>query len=432
VQASAIGATASSASAIAIGGAGGVGSNGASAGTGAAVTLRSAVSGATQGDLLTLAQTAQAGDGGLADTGQSGAGGDAVSALKFDDTQNTTQSTLVDASVFSIGGNGGHGISVAGGAGGTAVTTGAITGADAVTIEASADGGNGGTSGSAASGPGGSASATVSGSGSNVGIAVNAAGGRGSTAGAATATGTAAGASGTDTATASAALPGGLVSSIATSASTPVTGTSVAQSEAGIGTSYAALPSSTGTVANIIGSPLAADVKTVLHGNPAAKEAFGRGSTIFALGQMAGAHTAGHVEEQTESSTEISIASADLATPGDLTIAFLSPQTSQESGIDGVNVAVVVDGAVVVAQSFTSEASAAAFFSDNVIDLGAITSLGAFQLNVEIDLGVSSNTPDAAFGGSFLLGQPPPAGTVQPLWNQPLAAGFGEPAAHLC
>ena len=155
-----------------------------------------------------------------------------------------------------------------------------------------------------------------------------------------------------------------------TSATTPVAGTSTAESEAGVGTSYTALLPAAGTAANLMGAPLPADVKAALKGNPLAKAAFGRGSTMFALGQLQGAHSSTIDEQQTETSTAISIDTADLATPGELTIAFLSPQTTSPAGIDGISLTVVVDGNAMVAQSFTSEAGAAQFFTDDVVDLG--------------------------------------------------------------
>jgi hypothetical protein len=45
---------------------------------------------------------------------------------------------------------------------------------------------------------------------------------------------------------------------------------------------------------------------------------------------------------------------------------------------------------------------------------------------------VSSSTPGAAFGGTFLLGQPPPAGAALPSAIQPATTGFADLAPHVC
>ena len=107
-KASGAGTTATTVTASATGGAGGAGANGANGGAGATTALTNAVSGMTNGGMLTLTQKAVGGAGGAASGGggAAGAGGGAPALLTLDDSKNATQSATVNATSVATGGAG--------------------------------------------------------------------------------------------------------------------------------------------------------------------------------------------------------------------------------------------------------------------------------------------------------------------------------------
>ncbi len=98
----------------------------------------------------------------------------------------------------------------------------------------------------------------------------------------------------------------------------------------------------------------------------------------------------------------------NLSGAGDLEIGFFNGAAST-TGVTGVTLS-VSNGftSLLPTQTFTSGAAAAAFFTDQAFNLGALATSG--DLAVDIGLTVQTDAPGAHFTGEFILGDPPPGG----------------------
>jgi hypothetical protein len=356
-------------------GSGGAGLDGAKGGAGAASTATNAVTGYTNGGVLTLSQTAVGGASGSSDTAAAGKSGAGISSLTFNDTLSVTQSATVNATVTAAGGAGATGATIGAAAAGTATLV--VTGVGVVNAATTATGGAG---------------VTLSGVG--------------------TATTTATGVSGTISAAANASLlTGQLVQSVAVTTSGAVDGMSVDHAYAAIGGASKSITTGQG-VAYVEGAPLAASISAVLTKNAKINTAFGAAPVFFGIAELGGGYSVGGVTTQTvTSSFSETVDLTKLATPEDLVAGFYSGKTVG-TGFSSMTFDLYADGIDVVHQTFTSAKAATTFFTNNAIDLGSLASgaLSGSTLNLQATMSITSSTAGSGFFGSVIVGDPPAAG----------------------
>jgi len=357
------------------GGAGGLGRDGATGGVGAASTAVNAVTGYTNGGVLTLSQTAIAGAGGSSDKAAGGAGGNAVSSLTFSDNGSVTKSATIDATVTATGGAGGTGGTV--GAAGTGVATLVVVGAGAVNAASVATGGSGML-----------------------------------LAGTAVASTTVTGTSGAYAASAQTSLSAGqLITSVSSTTGGAVNGESLATATAGIG----GLPASVSTVgqgvAFIEGAPSSTGVSAVLTANANIAAAFGASPVFFGIAELGGGHSTGAAATQTVTSTvDESVDLTKLKAPKDLMVGFYQG-AAVGGGVSSVTFDLYADGVDVDHQTFASAAAAQAYFTNNAVDLGSLASgpLSGSTLSLQATMSVTTTAAGSGFFGSMIIGDPPVA-----------------------
>ena len=314
----------------------------------------------------------------------------------------------------AVGGNGGQGTTD--GASGAATADISITGSAQVTTMATAEGGVG-------TNIGGNATASAASSGVDTNATANAIGGSGTThdgTGVATAA-----ISGSDGSAASgkisasaqsgsvastAVVYGASASAVATaSVATGSTDTASAIAQTQIGGAQASFPGASPAVAALDGAPTAAASNAVLAANPAIKSAFGASPSFFSIGELAGGDPATGVTVQSDTSgVETEIDLGNLSGAGDLEIGFFNGAAST-TGVTDVTLSVTNGStSLLPTQTFTSGPDAAAFFTDQAFNLGALATSG--DLAVDIGLTVQTDAPGAYFSGEFILGDPPPGG----------------------
>ena len=417
VSAFAIGGVLAQVSADEVGGNGGNGV-GARGGDGASVNMSNAVGGTTVGGTLSLDQTVEGGNGGkgiptpsyayepnLQGTG--GDGGNASAGLTLDDRQSPSQSQAIDVSETAYGGaGGGEGDGTGGtvtpyGHGGSATVAADIsTGnslangtATSVTVDIDAHGGGGQFAGNAsATGIAAAAQATVTSS----------AEGRASTevAGSTTAVAQATAFSGTVHAIADTLLTAATgpyanpITELYASASTSVAGLTVARAGATIGGS-GSIDTTDQAVSDVVGTPTATPGGTDLSAGLVDLFEWDAGGT-----ESAGA--TGTVTE--ESSLTVNLDLTQLSLTGDLLL-DLHQATLVGTGVTGISFDLDA-GSALVQENFTDPATAAAFFTDDVIDLGPIDQLTSAtkSLSVSLDLRVTADPPGAGFFSDIELG----------------------------
>jgi hypothetical protein len=193
----------------------------------------------------------------------------------------------------------------------------------------------------------------------------------------------------------------------------PVSGTSNAQAEAAIGGSAAMFSTGEQAIATATGAPVPKGIIPVLDANSNIKAAFNHaGASYFAMGEVGGAYSSGGSGTQTDTSTiNLSIDLTQLASRQDLELGLFSG-TSSGSGFSSLALTVVGDGNTLVNQTFNTAAAAVAFFTNDAIDLGALSSgpLSGNTLSLTITATLTTTAAGTSFDGGFLIGDPPPAG----------------------
>ena len=403
------------------GGAGGDGRGNAGGGAGAASTLTNAVSGLTHSGTLTLTQNAVGGEGGFTydNAVAAGNGGAATSSLTFVDTTQAGKSALVNATVSAVGGAGGAGLAGGqDGKGGAAISTAAITGAKAVALTTNAVGGSSdgiNYIGYGINGGGGAAAATGTAIGTTDVTSRSIATGGEGVGSSGNASATATGATGYAEADSSATLyAGALVTALNASSNTDLAGDGTTADTAHdvslsqFGTTVPTMNTSAQGVANITGMPTAANVNTVLAGNGAIASAFAVSPSYFGLAELGGQYSAhGTSSETANTSVSLTVDSSLLATPGDL-IVGLYGGVALGSGVTDVTLDIYADGSDVLHQDFASALAAKAYFTNNAVDLGALS--GGTE-HIQVSLSVTGASAGSGFYGNLLIGDPP-AGTV--------------------
>jgi autotransporter-associated beta strand protein len=358
------------------GGAGGKGVSGALGGNGANSSLSNAVSGSTAGP-LSLTQIAKGGNSGGSDTGAAGIAGSASSSLTF-----TTTCASLNGFSTAIGGYGGNGGTASGG--GAASASISLTNLNAVMAMAQATGGSGGLA-------------------NNHQIAAD---------GAAVAHAAASGISGY--ANAQAATSGGLFKQLSVTANAPVIGHSTAESRALVNQAAPAQSLAAGLSAASFatGLPLASDAQAAVSASPGVQSRFaisGTNNTTLGLLVLGGAYpgTVSGASASYSSTANMSIDVSKLSATHNLEIGLVNP-TFSGSGFDQLRFVVQSQGAVLVNQTFATPSAAQAFFQDQVLDLGGISS-SVKTLNLSIALTVTTQQVGAGFNTGLLVGNVAPA-----------------------
>ena len=173
---------------------------------------------------------------------------------------------------------------------------------------------------------------------------------------------------------------------------------------------------------------------------------FGSSPSFFGIGELGGGYSSGGKNTQTTTSSfQETVDLTKLASRQDLLVGFFGGQ-AVGSGVTNVTLDVYADGTD-YHQSFATAAAAAAFFTDNAVDLGSLASgpLGANTLSLNVVLSVTTKQAGSGFYGSLIVGDPPPshasaaglahamaslAGTSGPL-EIATAQGFGRSVASL-
>ncbi len=406
-----------------IGGAGGAGLAGASGGVGAASTLTNAVTGRTNGGTLGLYQIARGGAGGASSGGTAGAGGAAVSSLTFDDvTANPVHAYEFNSFAHAYGGAGGtESGGSTGGAGGQAnatidVTGVGNTGGSGVSAEAIATGGAGGAG--VAGGVGGTAKALATGiSTKDVHVVATAHGGQGVTvAGHASAKTKSTGTIGTFSKFSSSAdtslAAGQPIQTASANAGGSVDGSQNSKAKVVIGAPAQPFESQGQAVALETAAPDAASTTAVLAANANIKTAFGASPEFFAIDELGGAYakSGGTAPQTTTETVNLTVDLTQLASRQNLVAGFYNA-TELGAGFTSLTFTLTGDGTSLVNKTFTTLASAQAFFSDTAMSLGSL-STGALGGNILTLVATFSITTDAAGSGFYaqmILGDPPGA-----------------------
>ena len=421
VSAFGIGGAQATITAFAQGGDGGS-SAGGRGGDGASVSMSNAAGGTTRGGTLSLTQDVNGGNGGegtptapYADEpnsqGTGGNGGDATATLILDDSQNAnqSQSQAIYASETAYGGSGGG----EGDGTGGAITLGGLGGSADLSAVISMT------------------NQLANGASTSLNIDLDATSGEGQSSGNATATATGTAAAATVDTFASARAASQLAgSALAVSQATALSG----QVQAGADTQL----QGTGTFASPI-SEMTASTYTSVAGTTVARAAAGFGGTITpATGDQAvsivdgrpamtpggtdlssglenlfewdagGTESAGATGTVTEESNlEVEINLTQVSLTGDLVL-DLHQATLVGSGVTTVEFSLSA-GSASMQEYFTDPATAAAFFTDNVIDLGPIDKLTSATNSVEValTLKVTADPPGAGFFADVDVGASP-------------------------
>ncbi len=462
---------------IQTGGSGGKGVTGAAGGAGADSSLDNAVSAVSHGGYIYLSQWANGGAGGYGSAG-GGTAGIAASTLNVTDgfttylkgrtganggagggadTGATTAGGSANASntlagvngVYAYaqagGGAGGAGVATGGAGGGAAYAAATASGGSAsaalVSANAHASGGAGG--GGSTSGAGGAATAMASASGGAAdGAALaqsSATGGSGATLGAANATSQATTLGGAQAqALATANGSSGLADAIATTSDGLIVTSLVSEAQApttvdgataqalanganpygftGAGAAYAL-----GTV-----DPNAAFLAAAFAANPnvGSKSSqffitgLGRASSLTFGAATEGMLVPGGASASHDyvSSETFTFNGQDLS--GDLLVGLIGSSvtgsTGDTSDFSSLTFTVKVNGVTEVSDTFTSLAAAEAFFSNNVLNLGAVPEMAGDTVQMSLD--VTSATAGFGFADQFVVGatdgSPPPVLTA--------------------
>ncbi len=425
------------------GGHGGHGYGGATGGAGAASSLTNAVSGSASGYLL-LRQVAAGGSGGYSTTSSGGAGGAATSNLSF---TTTGAADSVTAMAGAHGGGGGSGSGKAAGAGGDATATLVLTGVAGVVGTASAAGGNGGSISSTQPAIGGAASATASVMATGTGLdgtataTAGATGGYSSKQSSANATAFATTAAGQQAhATAAASGASGIAqANAATPGADPISGGPVGGGPVGggpVGGVFAQAQSQAGGTADAIAIrgtvhehtnrshnayahasvlPDGAALAPLLAAAPDVAAALGAGNAgalVFGQGVQGAVYPVTATGARSYSSA---IAySIDTSQFSGRLLAGLVDHSIFGTGFATLHFAVTVGAATVVDENFTAAAAAQGYFSNRLLDLGAVLPVASLVVTFRFDL--TSSSADNGFGQRFVFGTDnanrPPVNTV--------------------
>jgi Ca2+-binding RTX toxin-like protein len=199
------------------------------------------------------------------------------------------------------------------------------------------------------------------------------------------------------------------ISSVVANAQGPVGGSSVtAYSLANGGADKLFDPTSSLTAFNVLAASTAAPSSVfafnALSANSNVKAQLGGATAdIFAAGVEGASYSVGGPHQQEYKSTQAWTIDASKLS-GHLILGLIGAPGSF-SGLSTLEFSVVVAGQKVLDQGFTSQSAAASYFTNNAIDLGAITSAPGLTVSVSFDLKLVPGQPiPEGFNGDYLLG----------------------------
>jgi hypothetical protein len=171
----------------------------------------------------------------------------------------------------------------------------------------------------------------------------------------------------------------------------------------------------------------------VLNGNSNIKAAFNPpNASFFAIGEVGGAHTRSGSGAQTDTSAiNLTVDLTKLPSRQNLELGLFNG-TSAGSGFSRLTFNVVGDGHTLVNRTFNTAAAAVAFFTNDAINLGSLSSgpLSGNTLNLAITETLATTSPGSNFYGGFLVGDPPAASDAAAHQNLVAAmATFGATAS---
>ena len=404
---------------------------GVQAGPGGASSMLDQVGGSTNNGALGLYQSAFGGQGGAA----GGAGGAAYSGLSFNDALSTTQSASAYGAARANGGYGGAAFAGQAGAGGHAKAALYLAGATPSGY-ALADGGSSGGGGTGAGGAAKAVADVVSTGGYASGKS-SGNGGGGTTPGAGVGKSKVVSTAGSFQADASSGLsgtPDGLVvESVNVEAAGLVATKSKGVARAEIAAAADAYDTVPQAVAFLTGLPGGASTAPVFTANSVIASAFGASPAVYAMGEVGGQRSGAVGGLQTVTDTlGIDLDPSKFPASGNLEVGLFN-QTTLGAGLKSL--AVTITGATgtgdvtLFSQTFTTLASAQAFFTDNAISLGALSGLpragGVVQLSLTVTL--QTDTVGEGFYGQVIIGDPPTAAPAHQFVHA--MAGLGAAAA---
>jgi hypothetical protein len=388
------------------GGVGGAGGGAAHGGAGGASVLTNAVSGSTNGGILTLNQTARGGAGGISGTGEGGAGGDASSLLTISDST----SAVVNGTAEADGGTGGDvfgGPSGSGGNGGAATASITATGAQIVNTDAFAIGGNGGTAPGANHAIGGPATAIATGIGLTVNSFALANGGSG-VGGGGTATATAAGTGqsvGVRGEAGSALGSGVVVPDLTAKVSDGGSGTISVTAETLYSGPRPGFTSGPQAVAYGLGAPSPSFLQAATARDPNVQAALGANPKPIAMGELGGGYSIDGTGQQMAAASILLELNTYRLDPSHHLMLGLIGGRAVGAGVSEVQVAVAGFNGALLSGSFSSASSAGTYFNDHPIDLGPVSALPLYPGMVPLNLSMTviSNSANSGFYGAFVL-----------------------------
>jgi hypothetical protein len=210
-----------------------------------------------------------------------------------------------------------------------------------------------------------------------------------------------------------AAASGGVVSSVTASTSVPTLASQSTspsyqvESIAGVGAALSSASLSSGLQASAMGLalPSKSDVSTFvsggLSGNPNNTATFTAGSTqAVLLGSLAAATNTSGTTTSYVSSVALSL---DLASTQDIKIGLLDPVALGE-GFQSLQFSISENETQVVDEDFTGLPAAAAFFTDDVLDLGLAN---AGTVNLSMNMTLNDDLSGDGFGANAIVGLVP-------------------------
>jgi hypothetical protein len=192
-------------------------------------------------------------------------------------------------------------------------------------------------------------------------------------------------------------------------------GATTAQSAASIGGAGAFSMSMTQqAIATVKGAPSPSIMTPILAQNPAIKNAFAVKPSYFGVGELGGVATGA---QTINDSVDLTVDLTQLANRQDLELGLFDG-VAQGSSFSNLTFAVTADGAELIDATFASAAAAVAYFRNNAIDLGSLSSgaLDASTLTLTISMSLTTTSGGEGFEAAFLIGDPPSvsqAGAVQ-------------------
>ena len=136
------------------------------------------------------------------------------------------------------------------------------------------------------------------------------------------------------------------------------------------------------------------------HSNVGASALSGSQAAVFAAGVLGASYAPGATGSQEYIDTQTFTLNG-AAMSGHLILGLLDTQTVG-TGFSNLKFTVMVGGATVVNQTFTTAAAANAFFANDAVDLGAFASVAGLQVVVKFDL--TTATAGSGYGEDFILG----------------------------